>query len=314
MENISEYEAFESSKGNVEKFLRYIENKKKEIKSKGASAGAGEQILDLLFKGASIGGSSPSSSNSSSMKSYSPLDTELQKKISPVSGTLDTSKANVSGDKKKNIEKIISALNKYGIVNPLTQKAILSVIGKESNYIPKTERSYKNTDNDRIRKYFGKRVAGYSEDELTKLKKSGDAFWNVVYGGRYGNNEENDGADYRGRGFNQITFKGSYEKYRDLLRKNGTNVDIVRNPEMLNDIDVAAEVNALFFLNRLNSRHSKRKFGNDDPNDFTTFEKALGAAVNSNAGWGKDILGSRSYRNALAYSNALNIEDLKKTV
>jgi len=142
------------------------------------------------------------------------------------------------------------------------------------------------------------------------LKRNEDAFWDRVYGGRYGNDKPGDGSKYRGRGFNQLTFKGSYEKYNKLLKKNGVNVDIVRNPEMVNDPKVAADVNALYFLDRLSSKHSKRKFGNNDPNDFSKFEDALGAAVNANAGWGKETRGSRHYRNALAYAGGIDIEDL----
>ena len=79
---------------------------------------------------------------------------------------------------------------------------------------------------------------------------------------------------------------------------------------MVNDPKIAADVNALYFLDRLSSKHSKRKFGNNDPNDFSKFEDALGAAVNANAGWGKETRGSRHYRNALAYAGGIDIEDL----
>lgn len=215
----------------------------------------------------------------------------------------------IGGTKEQNAKIVVDALKKYGIVNPLTQKAILSVIGKESNFIPKDEIPYRNTSNERIRKIFGSRVAGLSDAELTALKKDDVAFWDKVYGGRYGNDRPGDGARYLGRGFNGLTFKGNYEKYDKLLRNNGTNVNIVANPEMVNDPKIAAEVNALYFVNGLSSKHSKRKFGNDDPNDFTDFDKALGAAVNANAGWGNNIAGSRAYRNALAYSSKFDIED-----
>jgi len=233
-------------------------------------------------------------------------DLDLQTKLSPVVGKVDPK--GLSGDKKKNAQLVVDALKKYGIVNPLTQKAILSVIVKESNFIPKDEISYKNTSNERIRKIFGSKVKDLSDDELNRIKKT-DEFWDVVYGGRYGNDSPGDGAKYRGRGFNGLTFKGNYEKYNNLLKQHGTNVDIVRNPEMANDPEIAAELNALYFLDRLSSKHSKRKFGNDDPNDFTKFEDALGAAVNANAGWGKDITGSRAWRHALAYSSRFEIGD-----
>jgi putative chitinase len=233
-------------------------------------------------------------------------DLDVQTRISPVAGKVKYK--DIFGKRKENAELIVNALKKYGIVNPLVQKAILSVVGKESNFIPQDETSYKNTKNDRIRKIFGSRVKNLSDNELNKIKKT-DEFWEVVYGGRYGNDSPGDGEKYRGRGFNGLTFKSNYEKYNNLLKQHGTNVDIVRNPEMVNDPGISAEINALYFLNGLSNKQSKRKFGNDDPNDFTDFEDALGAAVNANAGWGKDIKGSRDWRNALAYSSKFEIDD-----
>ena len=248
-------------------------------------------------------------SNTNSTPSATSVITPRKNVDTPTVGTVKIRRVG-SGTKDQNAKLVVDALNKYGIVNPLTQKAILSVIGKESNFIPKDEISYKNTSNERIRKIFGSKVSGLSDNELTKLKKDEDAFWDKVYGGRYGNTRPGDGSKYRGRGFNQLTFKGNYEKYNKLLQANGTNVNIVANPEKVNDPQIAAEVNALYFVNGLSSKHSKRKFGNNDPNDFTEFDKALGAAVNANAGWGKNIGSSRAYRNALAYSSKFDIEDL----
>ena len=310
MKNLNHFSIFESSEKNVRDFIDYIERKKSELSTKGLSKKPNEVILDLLLKGVKTGSQAGEIDDLNVRGPVSP-ETEtlrLQTEVSPVVGRVNIK--NLRGGKKENAKLVLDSLNKFGIVNPLTQKAILSVIGKESNYIPKNERSYKNTSSERIRSIFGSRVSGLSDRELTNLKKDEDAFWDRVYGGRYGNNKPGDGSKYRGRGFNQLTFKGSYEKYNRLLRESGVNVDIVRNPEMVNDPKIAADINALYFLDRLSSKHSKRKFGNDDPNDFSNFEDALGAAVNANAGWGKETRGSRHYRNALAYARGIDIEDL----
>lgn len=310
MKNLDNFSVFESSSNNVSDFIDYIKKKKLELSSKGLSKKPNEIILDLLLKGVKTGSQAGEIDDLSTSGSLSPeAETlRLQTSVSPVVGKVNI--RNLRQGKKENAKLILDSLNKFGIVNPLIQKAILSVIGKESNYIPKNEKSYKNTSNERIRKIFGSRVSGLSDRELTRLKRDEDAFWDRVYGGRYGNDKPGDGSKYRGRGFNQLTFKGNYEKYNKLLKKGGVNVDIVRNPEMVNDPKIAAEVNALYFLDRLSSKHSKRKFGNNDPNDFSKFEDALGAAVNANAGWGKETRGSRHYRNALAYASGIDIEDL----
>jgi len=310
MKNLNHFNIFESSERNVRDFIDYIERKKSELSTKGLSKKPNEVILDLLLKGVKTGEQAGKLTNFK-VGDETNQETEnlrLKTEVSPVVGTVNLK--NITGVKKENAKLVLDSLNKFGIVNPLVQKAILSVIGKESGFVPQDEISYANTSNDRIRMIFGKRVSGLSDSELTSLKRDENAFWDKVYGGRYGNDKKGDGSKYRGRGFNGLTFKSNYKKYNRLLQENGVRVDIVSNPERLNDIDVAAEVNALYFLNGLTNKASKRKFGNDDPNDFTSFDKALGAAVNANAGWGKDTTSSRDYRNALAYAKVIDIDDL----
>lgn len=304
--NIKWTSIFES---NITDFLKFVETKKKEAAKKG---GIGSDIINLLLKGVEVGqedfriDSDPENQQS---QEKSEVLNNLKSELSPVKGELNVS--DLQGTQKKNAEIVVAALNKYGIVNPLTQKAILAVIGKESGFIPQNEVSYANTSNQRIRQIFGKRLSDLSDEQLTELKRNENAFWDKVYGGRYGNDKKGDGSKYRGRGLNQLTFKGNYKKFNRLLKENGVNVDIVANPDRVNDIDIAAEVNALYFLSGLTNKASKRKFGNDDPNDFTDFNKALGAAVNANAGWGKDIYGSEALRKAQAYAQKFDIEDIK---
>ncbi len=288
---------------NIQDFLKFLDQQKKIASEK---SGIGAEILDLLFKGVKAGQQNWDKEEAEEVQGGL---TAIQNEISPVKGNVQID--GLSGTQKKNAEVVVAALNKYGIVNPLTQKAILSVIGKESGFVPQDEISYANTSNDRIRMIFGKRVSDLSDSELTSLKRDENAFWDKVYGGRYGNDKKGDGSKYRGRGFNGLTFKSNYKKYNRLLQENGVRVDIVSNPDRLNDIDVAAEVNALYFLNGLTNKASKRKFGNDDPNDFTSFDKALGAAVNANAGWGKDVIGSRDYRAAQTYASKFDIGDIE---
>lgn len=230
---------------------------------------------------------------------------------SNIIGTVSTSIT--TGEKSRNIELIKNALIKRGITNPYTIKAILSVIGKESDYIPKEEKSYKNTSNSRIRKIFGSRVSGLSDSELDSLKSNDLDFWDRVYGiddptGRgkkYGNTKKGDGYKYSGRGFNQLTYKKNYEKYNKDLRKNGVNFDIVGNPDLVNKPEIAAEVVASYFDNTMRSQTARRKYGAKDPNDYKDFETALMSAANANAGYGKDMnrgSGRDEYENSLAYS------------
>jgi predicted chitinase len=209
-------------------------------------------------------------------------------------------KFTVSGDKGKNIQALIDSMKAQGITNPITQIAILGVIGKESGFIPQNEISYANTSNSRIKKIFGKRVSGMSDSELDGLKKNEIKFWDRVYGSddptgasqKMGNTNPGDGKKYSGRGFNGITFKKTYEKYQNLLKTYGKlkkSVDIVSNPDQLNDIEVAAEIAVLYFLEASKSPQMKQKYGVNDLNAFKDQKTAIKALAHANAGWGTNI-------------------------
>jgi predicted chitinase len=174
----------------------------------------------------------------------------------------------VDTEQESNIKLIIQYMNDSGITNPYTQIGILSVIGKESNYIPQSEVSYRNTSNSRIREIFGNRVPA-DDEELNALKADDEAFFNQVYGGRFGNAED-EGYLYRGRGFNQLTFKDNYKAYGNAIGK-----DLVSDPDKLNNEDVAAAVAVKFF--------TKRKSANSLPN-FTNVNDAVTYFTNINAG------------------------------
>ena len=162
----------------------------------------------------------------------------------------------------------------------------MAIVSKESSFIPKEEKSYAGTSNARIRKIFGSRVGSYTDSQLNTLKANPVDFFNVVYGGRYGN-ASNEGYKYRGRGFNQITFKGSYEK-----RGNQVGIDLVNNPDKLNDPKVASKVAVAFLKDRVDSLKQKGKlksYNADDINDFKNSKDAVLAMYHGNAGAGKSV-------------------------
>lgn len=151
---------------------------------------------------------------------------------------------NFDSTQQQNINLLIKAMNEYGINDPLSQIGILSVINKECNFKPKGEVSYGTTSNDRIRKLFGKRVANYSDSELNNLKKNDKEFFNVIYAKTVGNQGGDDGWNYRGRGFNQLTGIKNYEKYGNMI---GMGNKLVENPELVNDPEIAAKIAIAFF-------------------------------------------------------------------
>ena len=238
-------------------------------------------------------------------------------KDSPISGSV-TIKGSISGDKSKNAQAVINSMNKHGITNPYTQKAILGVIGKECGFVPQNETSYSTTASSRIRSIFGSRVSKMTDAQIDQLKSNDEAFYNYLYGGRYGNSP-NEGYKYRGRGFNGITFKGIYQNMQKLLDKMGKldrKVDIVANPDVVNDIDVAAECAVLYFLDRASSPSMAQKYGVKDINAFKDQETALKAMVNANAGWGNDLNSpfmAENLNKARDVAQQFNVSDLGNT-
>jgi hypothetical protein len=84
-----------------------------------------------------------------------------------------------------------------------------------------------------------------------------------------------DGYKYRGRGFNQITFKASYKRYAKE-----TGVDIYINPDLLNNPETAAQFTVKFLMNRLKSKGI-------DANSFQTTDDAVKTFAHANTGWGR---------------------------
>jgi predicted chitinase len=284
------------------------------------------KLKDLT--GIDLGTNSTGSKSEDSEDSDDDQSTQAKKSnpFNPNSSTSPTSQgsaesgkveSNFTGSKKEMVDLVVKYLNKHQVKNPFIQKAILSTIGKESGFEKFKETSYRGTSPARIREVFGSRFSGMSDEEINKVKQDDNAFWEKVYGGEWGrknlgNTQPGDGAKYVGRGFNGITGRANYQKYNDLLKKNGVTFDIISNPNLLNtNKDVAAEVNALFFQQGLMNPIIKRKYGNSDPNSFKDFNTALKAAVNVNAGPGNDITKGfikQSYDKAVAASDQFNID------
>lgn len=163
----------------------------------------------------------------------------------------------VTSEQETNIKTIIQYLEEYGIVDPYHQIGILSVIGKETGFIPQTEIGYSDTPNDHIRDVFGSRVPA-DDAALDRLKANDEEFFNHVYGGRLGNQPvpSDDGYVYRGRGYNQLTGKKNYQIYSALLGKN-----FVADPDLVNEPENAGPIAAQFML-KGKSANSLPKFDN----------------------------------------------------
>lgn len=212
---------------------------------------------------------------------------------------------------QKTIDLIVGFLKKHGITNKFLQVGILSVVSTEGGFKPKSESSYKNTSNKRLRVLFGSRLPA-SEEELSQIKKDDVAFFDLIYGKRYGNNDPGDGYKYRGRGMNQITFKNLYKEYGEAIGQ-----DLVAHPEKLNEVPVAAEVLAVYFKKCIpigfKSGIAKRRYGITSQDEVNSLELGIKVAFSSNVGWGIDW--TRNSALLHEYSNQIkNAQILQKQV
>ena len=144
-----------------------------------------------------------------------------------------------------NKQALIDAMNQAGITDPEERAGIAAIAGGESGFQPGSEVSYAHTNNDRIHRIFSK-TRDLSDDDLNALKADPVAFFNFVYGGRFGNAPgTDDGFKYRGRGPFQLTFKDNYKRIGDAIGQ-----DLVGNPDLANDPVIGAQTAVAYILDR----------------------------------------------------------------
>lgn len=136
---------------------------------------------------------------------------------------------------KANTDKFLPYLNKYmdafGINTPLRIAHFLGQIAVESGQLTVWVENLNYSEQGLLKtfpKYFSKTLAKTYARKPQKIASR-------VYANRLGNGSEQsgDGWKYRGRGIIQITGKSNYKAYGDYLVKTGMNVDLLKNPELL---------------------------------------------------------------------------------
>ena len=166
-------------------------------------------------------------------------------------------------EQKNNIAIIVDEAKNAGITNPNSIAGMLAIVSKESSFIPKSENL--NYSSARLQEVFNipasraNQIAGKPEETA-----------NAMYGGRYGN-AENEGYKYRGRGFNQLTFKGNYKKYGNIIGQN-----LVSNPDKVNNVRTAAKVLIAYNKSQMKdlaNRGKLKEYNSKDINDFKNTAK-----------------------------------------
>jgi len=211
--------------------------------------------------------------------------------VIPAGAVKGSTWTSLSEIQRKNAIYLYNTLLSYGFTD-IEARAIMGIVSKESGFVPRNETSYRNTKASRIRKIFpSKFPSSYTDAQIDILKKNDAAFWNRVYGGRYGNNSTGDGSKYLGRGFNGLTFKGNYETYNKLYKQKGSKagvIDIVNDPDVVNKAEggiykIASHIAALYF------QRNKNNFFPNAKNP--TLDQAIFNFMRANAGWGSSTNG-----------------------
>jgi len=175
-------------------------------------------------------------------------------------------------------KKLKTELTRQGIDNKYLQAGILGVVEEETGGVPKSEYSYANTDSTRLKTViFTTKLKNYSIDQIDILKKDNVKFYDIIYGGMYGNNNAGDGWLYRGRGYNGLTFKGNYIKYANLI-----GIDIVKYPDKVNETEVAGKILAVYMKENVPNAVKYNIVGSIDK--IKTLELGTEIALRSNAG------------------------------
>lgn len=128
-----------------------------------------------------------------------------------------------SDDIKRNLPCVIEALNSAGIgTRPMLLMALGTIAAETNGFKPISEYPSKyNT------------APGGKPFALYDLRRD------------IGNGAPGDGALYKGRGFVQLTGKFNYEKFGRQL-----GLDLINNPDLANDRDVAARILAAFLVSQ----------------------------------------------------------------
>lgn len=156
-------------------------------------------------------------------------------------------------------------LARFGINSTKTRLAyFLAQVGHESGGLTITEENLNYTAN-RICQVWSSRFK--STAQAKPYANNPRALANKVYGGRMGNNDGDDGFNYRGRGFIQVTGKDGYQE----VGKNA-GIDLVNNPNLAFDPETALLVACAFWKWK-----GLNKFA--DQGDFTGATKRINGGI-----------------------------------
>ena len=154
----------------------------------------------------------------------------------------------LKGDAQKNRDAMVREMLAQGITDPVSQAQIMANVDNETGGFTRIDENL-NYKADRMMAMF--KTAQKKGRAATEAAAAGGprAIANFLYGGRMGNDENDDGWKYRGRGFIQLTGKGNYAAAGKYL-----GLDLVNNPDLVFDPEVAAKTTMYFMTQRVGKK------------------------------------------------------------
>ena len=194
---------------------------------------------------------------------------------------------------KDNVDAVIAEMKRRGYSNKYVIAGLLATISKESGFKPVPENMKYSEANLRQKLPFGNYFqSGVNRADPKEYGGKDEKIANYVYGGtwdtgtyqlgRGGNKVQGDGFKYRGRGYNQITFKSGFESKEKYIPGVTNNPDLVLLPQNVAVACVAFYADGPF----TQKKRLKSKFNLSSVNDFSDWDSALLCVINMTAGFG----------------------------
>lgn len=181
---------------------------------------------------------------------------------------------------QQGISELKNAASKIGLKTPYAIASLLGIAGGESAWQIVTE-SFNYKSASRLLEVFPSVFKGNIALAQQYVGNPNNSLPEFLYGyqttkGRgLGNTQPGDGAKFIGRGYIQLTGRSNYEKYSQLLYDKGllaTPTTLVDNPDLLKNPTIAAQVSAMYFLDRI-------KLSQSDPGYFEAAYRAVGTGT-----------------------------------
>lgn len=163
------------------------------------------------------------------------------------------------------LEPLNGVFAKYDISTPLRQAAFIGQCAHESANFTKLEENL-NYSPERLMKVWPSRFP----DMATAIKYAHQPqlLANKVYAGKLGNNQENDGWNFHGRGLIQLTGRENYERCGKAI-----GADLINTPQLLVTPNMAA-MSAGWFWNKAGLNALA------DAKDYDTMTKRINGGLN----------------------------------